>query len=361
MAAPAQASSMAEGSRIPALDGWRGLAIFLVVFGHAGHYLIRSMSPQWRASIAQHGVGIFFTLSGYLITSLLIREMDRTGALNLRAFYTRRFFRLMPAAWTYLAVVAIILRATRKPLYTGEIIPCLFFFRNYVDLSGQRLITGHFWSLSIEEQFYLVWPTTLLLAGRRRAVWIALAGAAAVAAYRILHLPLLAGLPIQATLKTQYRADGLLIGCAAALLAPAISKYLRPMLALPLFALLMVLVAMTRPVVPLYESAVVAALLVLTSNASNPLAPILAFKPLAYLGRISYSVYLWNQLFLIFGPHMRHPAAFIAAFMPATVLASYYLIERPCIRFGSRLLKSRRPQLARASALPSAGPVELVP
>jgi peptidoglycan/LPS O-acetylase OafA/YrhL len=128
---------------------------------------------------------------------------------------------------------------------------------------------------------------------------------------------------------------------------------LRSVFTLPLFALLIVLVAMPHPIVPLYESVVVAVLLVLTSHVSNPLTAMLAFKPLTYLGRISYSVYLWNQLFMIFGPHTRHPAAFVAVFMPATVLASYYLIEQPSIKLGSRLLRNRRQRLQETSSVPA--------
>lgn len=148
--------------RIPTLDGWRGIAIAMVITGHiqvAANYYIPLLKIR-----GQHGVTIFFVLSGFLITANLISR-----PVTLKNFYIRRFFRLMPAAWTFLAVLTLVDALTGFPLSSWpEIRACLLFYRNFLPPVGG---TGQFWTLSIEEQFYLIWPGVLLLFGARRCRW----------------------------------------------------------------------------------------------------------------------------------------------------------------------------------------------
>jgi peptidoglycan/LPS O-acetylase OafA/YrhL len=158
-------------NRIPSLDGWRGIAILLVLFDHVQRMLLGHFLVAWTET-GQYGVTVFFVLSGFLITATLLGQ-----PINLRCFYTRRLFRLMPVAWTYLVFVGIFGLLSGVNWFSWcEILSCILFFRNYVIINGHGLASGHFWSLSIEEQFYLVWPTFLLLAGRRRALWGAVCG-----------------------------------------------------------------------------------------------------------------------------------------------------------------------------------------
>jgi peptidoglycan/LPS O-acetylase OafA/YrhL len=184
--------------RIPALDGWRGVAILMVLISHV------SSALPWHigASLGGHGVALFFVLSGFLITTLFMREREATGRINLRAFYLRRFFRLMPVAWLYLATVGVLaaLRlADAKPI---DFAACLFFFRNFIERHG-AIITGQFWSLSIEEQFYLAWPLILIYCTARRAREVALTVALLVAVICALHSSQLATLPLEHTWGTQ--------------------------------------------------------------------------------------------------------------------------------------------------------------
>ena len=152
VSAPYTRPALEQGQRIPSLDGWRGIAILLVLFDHIQMPLFGRYARPWMQT-GQHGVTIFFVLSGFLITSKLIE-----GPINLRQFYIRRFFRLMPAAWIYLATLLFLNRMTGISFTTWpELHACLFFYRNMVDVPGPGL-AGHFWSLSLEEQFYLVWP-----------------------------------------------------------------------------------------------------------------------------------------------------------------------------------------------------------
>ena len=124
-------------------------------------------------------------LSGYLITARLLQE-DR---IDLRRFYLRRFFRLMPCAWLYLLSVALLGLAIRMPIIGSDAWASVFFYRNYWPTTDNstNVFTAHFWSLSLEEQFYLAWPPVLLLAGRKWSLRIAVAGAAACAIFRYLN------------------------------------------------------------------------------------------------------------------------------------------------------------------------------
>jgi peptidoglycan/LPS O-acetylase OafA/YrhL len=324
--------------RIPALDGWRGIAIAMVLFDHIQLQILRGYARPWTDT-GLHGVTIFFVLSGFLITSNLVRQ-----PINPRHFYLRRFFRLMPAAWTYLGTLMLIDRIAHTHATTpAGTLACLFFYRNFFATPAVTL-TGHFWSLSIEEQFYMIWPCTILLAGAKRSRWIAGAGAVACAGCRqVFWTHYTHG---AAVLQTQVRADALLVGCLLALLiadtrirevAGRWSKFWM----LPLLAALLCGIALFHWIPPLFESVAIAGLI--GASVIHPrtlFARSLAFAPLAWLGRVSYSVYLWQQLFTPFGSFV---ALCIA--LPAAALGSYYFVELPFTRLGHHLTKAAAPSV----------------
>ncbi len=147
---------MAGERRISALDGWRGIAILLVLIDHIVSRMNIMPVRIDNAHIGQHGVTIFFVLSGYLITSKLVE-----APINLKRFYIRRLFRLTPVEWLFLSVLVFLRWHTGFPITTwSEIAGCVFFYRNYL---GGNTGAAHFWSLSIESQFYLVWPSVCCL------------------------------------------------------------------------------------------------------------------------------------------------------------------------------------------------------
>jgi peptidoglycan/LPS O-acetylase OafA/YrhL len=326
-----QEESFSAG-RIEILDGWRGIAISLVLFDHiAGTILQGAMGPL--PSFGQHGVTMFFVLSGFLITSKLLEKK-----IDLKQFYVRRFFRLMPVAWTYLGGVLIVEFVVRQPLLQwGELASCVFFFRNYLGPVGLSL---QFWSLSIEEQFYLLWPGLLLLAGPRRAKWVAALGAVGCAAYRLAHwnhynVRLL-------SLHSEVRADALLIGCLLALFLAdetirARLALLSRLLALPALITVVFCIVRLDLLPPLVECVSLAVLI----GASVLHRQSLAVRPLSnpcltWLGRISYSLYIWNMPFFLLrtSPTGRMAMMFAMSFF---VLCSHYMIERPMIALGRRL------------------------
>ncbi len=138
--------------RIPCLDGFRCLAILLVIVCHS----LPDCNPPWLGKL---GVDIFFGLSGFLITALLLNERAQTGRIDLAAFYKRRAFRILPPALVFLAAVGIGgLFKTRL-----ELAATLLFFRNYLPIQHGSYATGHLWSLAVEEHFYMLWPGLLVL------------------------------------------------------------------------------------------------------------------------------------------------------------------------------------------------------
>ncbi len=203
---------MPRDNRIPTLDGWRGIAILMVL---SEHFVIGFVKHRFFGSeflqLGQHGVTVFFVLSGYLITSSLLAQ----ERINLRSFYIRRFFRLMPAAWTYLLVLGLLTLLTPLKVIGEGAWGCLFFFRNYMAPNPAWFNTGHFWSLSVEEQFYLAWPGLPLLLGNKKAAWLAGIAAVGFSIYRIVNW---GPDEYQNFARTPMCVDKLMIGCLLALL-----------------------------------------------------------------------------------------------------------------------------------------------
>ncbi len=311
-------------NRLAALDGVRGVAILLVLVDH-GAFAVLGHAPAW--SLGQHGVALFFVLSGFLITCGLA-ENPRLGQ-----FYARRCFRLMPAAWAYIAAMALLTYWTGAHFVSATgVAACLLFFRNFVSNAG-NVATGHFWSLSIEEQFYLVWPALLLLFGNRRSRWAALLLAIGAAGFRFAH-------PAMDMRSTFGRADGLLLGCVAGLLftdstvRTRLSRYVNLLLA-PALVTAAACVSLFHGVPPLVENAAFAALILALGLAPQaPVARILSAPALVWFGRLSYSLYLWQQPFTLAG----NLPLFLVG-VPLAAMASYHLIELPGLRLHRMLIE----------------------
>jgi peptidoglycan/LPS O-acetylase OafA/YrhL len=327
---------------LPTLDGWRAVAILAVLCCHAG----------WpTAAIAPYGamgVSVFFALSGFLITRRLMDE----GRIDLASFYRRRAFRILPPIVAYLAVLWMLgLR--------GQLLASLLFVRNYITPAApQAWYTGHFWSLAIEEHFYLLWPALLCVAGFRRARWIAPALALTVAGWRAADLhynwigqlnPALRG----SLARTDYRLDTLLFGCAVALVwnDPRVRAIFQRIGGSALAVTAAVAAICCQIWTPPGSLTIVAALMALlpAATVARPdswVGRILEMPLLVWVGRTSYSLYIWQQLFLSPGSAgvWRLPAIFVCAAI------SYYAIERPAIAMGR--------SSTRATSSPEPGPPE---
>lgn len=306
----------------PALDGLRGVAVALVLLFHGGFF--------WMTG-GYVGVSVFFTLSGFLITRLLLDEHRTTGRLSLRGFYVRRVRRLVPAS--LFCLVAVSLAASfgefgGLPHVRRDVLAALFQVanwnalasgRSYADLvataAGQLGPVDHFWSLSVEEQFYWVWPLVCaaLMAGgrslaslRRWFVGLAVVGIAAA--------PLVAGVwgANAAYWATPARLGEILVGAGlAALLVdkPAagvspvsrlLSSRLVPWLgAAGLAVIVWATVSWPSGSGPAYRGwlgvfALASAAVILALQVRGPLRRAFSWRPLVHLGRISYGVYLYH-------------------------------------------------------------------
>ncbi len=357
MHAPKSPLPSAPSGYLPTLDGWRALAVLFVMAFHATPPSARWLAPF---TYGHHGVPIFFAISGLLICGKLAEEEEATGTVSLSRFYLKRTFRILPAAFLFVAVVALLgaVGAWPVPLSGRDALACLFFFRNYLPYETVSLPyqTNHFWSLAVEEHFYLVWPMLVALWGTRRLRWAAPLLALAVALWRWADTRyglFEAWYPgVHAYMRTDRVADGLLWGCAWALAVRVegvrafLYRALRPAGWCVLLALFVYLVVYTPPWAPLVEALLVPLLLLGTLWYPEALVGrLLESAPLRWVGRLSYSLYLWQQLFFITrsrepGPLQLFPVNVLAVFACAAV--SYYLVEQPLMAWGQRLAKARR-------------------
>jgi len=334
--------------RNPALDGFRGLAVLLVICDHA-HI------PMGAATV---GVDLFFVLSGFLITSLLVREHDRTGRISLKHFYSRRARRILPGLFLLtvgIAAVSLSIHQLQDRWPLSWQIATTWTFTSNMTVWLAKAPIGAFtatWSLACEEQFYLLWPLLLLFALRRR--WsarriVACLGVAIVllvvaAWFATAHVP-----TSEPFFSPIGRAAELLLGCALALswryrLIPHwVEGRATGPLALAAGTALMI-APLYRPSLDaevVYEGAALAGALILLGLLTQPhgvMYRCFTFRPLRYTGKISYGLYLYNDAVSRLLHHNLPgrpwteiaPLLFVAAFCCA--IPSYHLVEERLMR-----------------------------
>jgi peptidoglycan/LPS O-acetylase OafA/YrhL len=257
------------------------------------------------------GVHLFFALSGFLITWRLVQEHQRFRKIDWSDFYIRRVFRILPAALVYLAAIAIAGFGFHLIPLTGlQLAGSAFFFRNYLAPTSASWYTIHFWSLSVEEHFYLLWPLLLCLAGFRRARFLAPMLVIAVAAWRALDERYNWVANFDPVLKdnvrrTDYRMDILLCGCAVALLwaQPMFQRTLRRIAGTSLVVAILAATAACLYWEPPAYLTILAILMALlpAATAARPeafIGRVLESTAFVWIGRLSYSLYVWQELFL---------------------------------------------------------------
>jgi peptidoglycan/LPS O-acetylase OafA/YrhL len=349
---------------LPGLDGLRGIAILTVLAFHVGAF---ARMTTLRGGFL--GVQIFFVISGFLITALLVEEHDRNGAISLRFFYARRALRLFPALFAAVGVAVVyasVAPGSQLHPTAKEALASILYWDNWfhaLDV-GNATILLHTWSLSIEEQFYLVWPVVLVLtlglAAVRSRLWvIPLAAAAASALARAIVDLSATHVVNRLYFGTDTRADGLLIGCMLALLwargLPSGAGRLLAWLSLPAAAGLAVL--MWFEAVPdrslyvfgLLACSLASAVLIANVVTGHPRIVVrsLSHPTLVFVGKISYGLYLWHYVvFWIVRDHTagwssstRVPLELSLAF--GVALASYFLLELPIVRKKARFTPQR--------------------
>lgn len=343
--------------RIPSLDGVRAIAVSLVCLAHLTwnqHYLGRN---DQYLKLGSFGVRIFFVLSGFLITGILLREIEHTSSLSLRRFYFRRTLRILPAFYAFITVMVVFNEAHWIHFYDGSATPSLTYMADYF-VPGKRAF-GHTWSLAVEEQFYVIWPAILLLLGPRRGMWFAggtLLFCPCMRAITYLFMAHQVGVVSQLQgleFRLDTQADALAMGCLLAGLRGRFHSYAwyRSLLSSRVFAAVPVLGLLTfefgrqqlPPIAYVVVGYTVVNIAITLSIDWCLLFPggwigrVLNASPIAAVGIISYSIYLWQEPFLFVSRSAwwQVPPVNIGLTVLAAT-ASYVLIERPCLRLRAR-------------------------
>jgi peptidoglycan/LPS O-acetylase OafA/YrhL len=350
-----RASRGPDGHYLPTLDGWRAVSIAVVVLCHDSVHRLGPLSTQWIYDHGHNGVDVFFAISGLLICSRLMSEEEHKGSIRVGEFYLRRAFRILPPAIFYLAMLVVLRVTIGLPVGYPEIGSALLFLRNYTS-SFQHLqaiypaYTSHFWSLAVEEHFYLLLPALLVFCPRRWRVAALFSLAAAVALHRAWHDP-----AAQSQFHTDVRLDALLVPAGLAILlrgGEARARLIPWLRFWPAVAVLLLgVISLDRA--SRLEPLALAWLMpmVVLGTMLRPrswFARFLELAPLRYLGRLSYSLYLWQQLFFVshYGSESAHIAwlqrwPMCLLMTLAAAMFSYYLVERPFLRAGRWVIARR--------------------
>ncbi len=340
---------------LPSLDGWRAIAILAVVAAHDTPYMWRGRSLRWLQDYGSLGVVLFFAISGVLICGRILDEEALTGRFHIKLFYIRRFFRIQPPALLYLATVAMLALAGAFQISWFQWLAGLLMFENFafhdrVEIWRLGWFTGHFWTLAVEEHFYILISLALLLVRRHRLKIFAIA----LVLLKLVQFVVQHHIPDPLLRRTYWQLQTLLWPAvfALALQKPAFrraaERWLQPG---PVMAVTLGLATITYLKSPhwllnVFEYSFTLWIVATMLHPRSWLTRALEWTPLRFLGRISYSLYLWHILFFsansIAPVHSRlllavagRPGKYLCSLLAA--LASYFLVEKPCIRLGHRL------------------------
>jgi peptidoglycan/LPS O-acetylase OafA/YrhL len=310
--------------RIPSLDGLRAISISLVI---AGHWASKHHQLTFLSVYANLGVRIFFVISGYLITTLLLNEQQKTGQISLPNFFLRRAFRILPAAFMFIVVI-VVLHWREMRWYDAA--AATLYLVNF-DFACPWFI-GHLWSLSVEEQFYLLWPTLLHKWFRYRVrilILVVLIAPVYGAACYFLKVPGGGYGTFPAV------ADNLAMGCLLAIFASRARRISPSVACVMLLAVVLIphfpantrvrTVLMLFILWPVMHLAIAGIVLHVVQSPHW----LLNLEPVVFLGKISYSLYLWQQLFF-FRPEPL-PAYVALPLALGFACVSYLFVEQPML------------------------------
>lgn len=327
---------------IPSLNGLRALSILLVL---AAHCLISSGHKSWLIHTYAHvGVLTFFVLSGFLITTLMLKETSRLGTVNIGQFYARRAWRILPVAYTYLTIITLIRHS--EFTYRDITLSWTYLASYAVCIGNFPWDIFHLWSLSVEEQFYFIWPLVFVF-NLRLAKWLSVAAILTAPISRYLFTR--HGLHEAALYSFPAVVDSIATGCLIALYRPQLALRAHYFGYLWIIAFtsptLMLIADHTQFLWPLPQLLGHCAWTIFNISAGLGILWAIAAQPKTlnhwlpvWLGTISYSLYIWHMPFMNPQAHIPFPLNLILAFTAAAV--SYYLLEQPILK-----LRATTPQI----------------
>jgi peptidoglycan/LPS O-acetylase OafA/YrhL len=383
-AGPASVPPPAKIGYLPTLDGWRALAIGLVLIEHGKNSISEATNGlstpliERFPDIGLFGVRIFFAISGFLICSRLIDELIVRGRISLKGFYIRRFFRIIPPLMALMIVVLGLSAFGAIHVPIRQWLAGIFFAANYLkDPAHSCWYVAHLWSLAVEEHFYLLFPGILAVAGFARGQRVSFIAAATIVVWRSIAFRYSINRPGFSSgyfwYRTDILADGLFWGCVVAFLyAPSNRDRLRAFLGPVRWSLLCMGLILSVPLqnhspgwkfgMFLFSAQALLIPIVMVGTVMHSgwvASRILESHVLRWVGRLSYSLYLWQQVFFIDQPSSFVPLQFLQRF-PTNVLAtlgfatlSYYALELPMMRLGHRLARPVTPGRTELASVPA--------
>jgi len=350
MTDPTYGTSLDRFKTIPSLNGLRALSVMMVIFYHLQFSNDHIVFSPWLQPFfnGQLGVNIFFVISGFLITTLLLKENNRTGYISLKGFYFRRVLRIFPAYYFLLFVYYVLQIAGVAYLTQTDWIVAIFYLKQFFNEGG---ISGHLWSLSVEEFFYFFYPIALISFysfQNKKFSWALLLLALIV--FPFLRVLIGTKIPMLSGYNILMRGDSLVLGCLLALNYDPIIGFLSRLKYLAYLAVVFLVVhqylfsilhlklgfiwlPFGYPGWSLFDNICICIIIAACiENGNTWYYRMLNTKILNFIGALSYSLYLWQQLFTSEGKlGILNQFPYNLGFTFLAALASYYLIERQCV------------------------------
>jgi peptidoglycan/LPS O-acetylase OafA/YrhL len=314
-------------------------------------------------------VDVFFVISGFLITGLLLKDSDEKSGYRLKRFYLRRCFRIFPPFYLFLGVVLILWKTGLRPVDFRAFITAATYTYNYLP-HGPGWLLAHTWSLSLEEQFYIVWAPCMVLLGWKKSKAVAIGAILLSPAIRFLTYVLAPRLRGNEDMMLHTRLDTIMFGCAMALLwkDARFQSLVEKIVRLPLVIFSILYIVVLAPCLSTRFAAkydwtigyglgglmISVVILYAVRMPGSAFGKFLNLAPMRHIGVISYGIYLWQQMFT--GPN-----AFWVPLNLLSILAcaelSYWLVERPSFRLRDWSEKRLLPRPASALQSQSTMPI----
>ncbi|MBS1627453.1 MAG: acyltransferase [Bacteroidetes bacterium] len=351
-----------NNNKIVSLDGWRAISIIFVLLGHLGGNLPKT--HPWhnfldKYNFSLNGVQVFFVISGFLITTLLLKEKEKTQTVSIKKFYIRRFLRIFPVLYLYIFTVFLVDKTFGWHLPGYVYLKAILYLNNFV-YGGLAWALGHLWSLAVEEQYYLFWPWVAKKLNYKKALSFCILFIVFSAGMRVFIYKYGGHFNTNWVLAGFFTfADIIMMGSAAAILykyygvknifKSKSSSYLLVVASIIAYTLMevsarkMILGFITVPLGALIQSVSIIILIIYTIEKKSLFSWFLNTKVMVFIGVCSYSIYVWQQLFLLtqnkdFFPQSapqywfsKFPVNIVMIFIVSTI--SYYFFERFFLKF----------------------------